>query len=57
MHLCPCRVKQLSVELLQKRRQEEEEARRLESMVQSVEHNLRLMTVCEGGPARRRCRR
>lgn len=37
---------QLSEELLHKRHQEEEEAQHLESMVQSVEQNLGLMTVC-----------
>lgn len=40
------RVLQLSEELLHKRHQEEEEAQHLESMVQSVEQNLCLMTVC-----------
>lgn len=45
------RVTQLSEELLRKRQQEQEEAQHLESMVQSVEHNLRLMTVRLGfGP-------
>lgn len=38
------RVSQLSEELQQRRRQEEKEARDLESMVQSVEQNLQLMT-------------
>ncbi|XP_029985675.1 endosome-associated-trafficking regulator 1 [Sphaeramia orbicularis] len=38
------RVSDLSEELLQRRRQEEQEARDLESMVQSVEQNLKLMT-------------
>uniref|UniRef100_A0A3B5KAC5 Endosome-associated-trafficking regulator 1 n=1 Tax=Takifugu rubripes TaxID=31033 RepID=A0A3B5KAC5_TAKRU len=38
------RVLQLSEELLHKRHQEEEEAQHLESMVQSVEQNLHLMT-------------
>lgn len=36
---------ELSQELLLRRRQEEKEARDLESMVQSVEQNLHLMTV------------
>lgn len=36
---------ELSQELLLRRRQEEKEARDLESMVQSVEQNLQLMTV------------
>lgn len=40
------RVLELSEELLQKRRQEEKEAQDLEGMVQSVEQNLHLMTVC-----------
>ncbi|MEQ2274390.1 hypothetical protein XENORESO_020146, partial [Xenotaenia resolanae] len=40
-----CRVSELSEELLQRRRQEEKEARDLESMVHSVEQNLQLMTV------------
>ncbi|XP_047237568.1 endosome-associated-trafficking regulator 1 isoform X2 [Girardinichthys multiradiatus] len=39
-----CRVSELSEELLQRRRQEEKEARDLESMVHSVEQNLQLMT-------------
>ncbi|XP_056275123.1 endosome-associated-trafficking regulator 1 isoform X3 [Pseudoliparis swirei] len=39
------RVLELSEELVQMRRQEEKEAQDLESMVQSVEQNLRLMTV------------
>ncbi|KAK2838232.1 hypothetical protein Q5P01_015444 [Channa striata] len=38
------RVLDLSEELLQRRRQEEKEAQDLESMVQSVEQNLHLMT-------------
>ncbi|XP_011613579.1 endosome-associated-trafficking regulator 1 isoform X2 [Takifugu rubripes] len=38
------KVLQLSEELLHKRHQEEEEAQHLESMVQSVEQNLHLMT-------------
>ncbi|XP_026176961.1 endosome-associated-trafficking regulator 1 [Mastacembelus armatus] len=38
------RVQELSEELLQRRRQEEKEAKDLESMVQSVEQNLHLMT-------------
>uniref|UniRef100_A0A672GJ89 Endosome-associated-trafficking regulator 1 n=1 Tax=Salarias fasciatus TaxID=181472 RepID=A0A672GJ89_SALFA len=44
---CPCaprRVSQLTEELLHSRRKEAQEAQDLESMVQSVEHNLRLMT-------------
>ena len=45
MPLCPDRVRELSEELLQKRHQEEKEAHDLESMVQSVEQNLSLMTV------------
>lgn len=36
---------ELSQELLLRRRQEEKEAQDLESMVQSVEQNLHLMTV------------
>ncbi|XP_056889171.1 endosome-associated-trafficking regulator 1 isoform X8 [Takifugu flavidus] len=43
------RVLQLSEELLHKRHQEEEEAQHLESMVQSVEQNLHLMTPTDGG--------
>lgn len=39
---------QLSEELLHRRHQEEEEAQHLESMVQSVEQNLCLMTVRSG---------
>lgn len=42
---------QLSEELLHRRHQEEEEAQHLESMVQSVEKNLCLMTVRSGTPA------
>uniref|UniRef100_A0A1A8FP25 Endosome-associated-trafficking regulator 1 n=1 Tax=Nothobranchius korthausae TaxID=1143690 RepID=A0A1A8FP25_9TELE len=38
------RLAELSEELLQRRRQEEKEAQDLESMVQSVEQNLQLMT-------------
>ncbi|XP_029961464.1 LOW QUALITY PROTEIN: endosome-associated-trafficking regulator 1 [Salarias fasciatus] len=38
------RVSQLTEELLHSRRKEAQEAQDLESMVQSVEHNLRLMT-------------
>ncbi len=41
----PARVLELSEELLQRRRQEEQEAQDLESMVHSVEQNLHLMTV------------
>lgn len=37
---------ELSEELLHRRRREEKEAQDLESMVQSVEQNLHLMTVC-----------
>ncbi|KAM4617009.1 endosome-associated-trafficking regulator 1 isoform 2-T2 [Polymixia lowei] len=38
------RLRQLSEELVQRRRQEDQEARALESMVMSVEQNLHLMT-------------
>lgn len=44
---CICvRLMELSEELLHRRRREEKEAQDLESMVQSVEQNLHLMTVC-----------
>ncbi|XP_010768627.1 endosome-associated-trafficking regulator 1, partial [Notothenia coriiceps] len=39
------RVEQLTEELLQRRRREEQEAQDLESMVHSVEQNLTQMTV------------
>lgn len=40
------RIRQLTDEMHNRNLQEEREAKALESMVQSVEENLQLMTVC-----------
>lgn len=40
------RIRQLTDELHNRNLKEEREAKALESMVQSVEENLQLMTVC-----------